>query len=115
MSTAAIQLDHLGVLSRLGLKGSAVAHWLGDHSIPLPTEILSAVRFAGDAWIARLGATDFLIEAGADSKLVSRLSADLSTLPRNVFPVPRCDATFVLAGLGAGSVFAQTCAIDFRL
>src|SRR4051794_10831858 len=109
MSSVAIQLDHLGVLPKLGLKGSAVGDWLHDHSIPLPTEILSAVRIAGSAWIARLGSAEFLIEDSADGNLVSRLSKDFTILPKNVFPVPRCDATFVLAGSEARSVFAQTC------
>jgi sarcosine oxidase, subunit gamma len=114
MSNVAIQLDHLGVLPRLVLKGSGAANWLGEQSISVPLEISSAIPIGNDAWIARLGAGEFLIEGNADSNLVSRLSAELSPLPKNVFPVPRCDATFVLAGSEAGSVFAQTCAIDFR-
>ena len=114
MSNVTIQLDHLGVLPRLGLKGPEVARWLRDRSISVPAEILSVVPVIGDDWIARLGAAEFLLECGADSDLVSRLSADLSSLPAGIFLVPRCDATFVLAGLEARSVFAQTCAINFR-
>jgi hypothetical protein len=115
MSNVAIQLDYLGVLPRIVLKGPEVARWFRDQSIALPVDTFSVVSIADDSWIARLGAAEFLVEGGAESDLVSRLETKLSPLPAGVFLVPRSDVTFVLAGPEARSVFLQTCAINFRL
>jgi sarcosine oxidase subunit gamma len=114
MSKLPVQFEYLGALPRLGLKGPAAARWLRNQSIPVPADILAAASIAGDAWIARVGAAEFLLEAGMECDWVSRLEAQLSALPAGVYIVPRCDATFVVSGPGALSVFAQTCAIDFR-
>jgi len=115
MSRTTIQINHFGVLPRLGLKGPGVARWLGVQSITTPSDILSAVPIAGDAWIARLAAVEYLIEGNTDSDLVSDLRGRLSPLPSGILLIPRCDVTFLLAGSNARSVFAQTCGIDFRL
>jgi sarcosine oxidase gamma subunit len=114
MSNVSIQLDHLGVLPRLGLKGPEVARWLRDQSINVPADIYSTASIAGDAWIARLGTAEFLVEGDTDSDFIARLEPNLSPLPKGVFPVPRSDVTFVLSGPDARSVLAQTCGIDFR-
>jgi sarcosine oxidase gamma subunit len=113
MTIASVQLDHLGVLPRMELKGSEAAPWLRDRSIILPDEIFSTGVLAGDGWIARLGAAEFLVEDSAQSNFVSQLWGDLSPLPTGVFPVHRSDVTFVLSGPEARAVLAQTCAIDF--
>ena len=113
MSNIAIQLDYLGVLPRLGLKGPEVSRWLRDQSITVPVDVLSAAPIDSGAWIARLGAAEFLIEGTADNDFVSHLWKKLSPLPMGVFPIVRCDATFVLSGRDAHLALAQTCAIDF--
>jgi sarcosine oxidase gamma subunit len=115
MTGTAIQLDHLGVLPRLALKGPEVARWLRDQTVAVPRDILSVIPIAGDARIARLGPAEFLIEASPGSDLVSRLRSSLSPLSSGIFLAARCDATFVLSGSDARSVLAQTCGIDFRV
>jgi sarcosine oxidase, subunit gamma len=114
MSDTAIELSDISGLKKLGLKGPGVAAWLASHGIDLPADIFGATRTSDGGWTVRLGTAEFMLEGGTNSDQIPHLEATLESLPPGVYRVPHEEATFQLAGSGAGLVFAQTCGIDFR-
>jgi sarcosine oxidase subunit gamma len=62
------------------------------------------------AFIARLGLTEYLIEADQSNDAVSRVLA-LPNAP-DVYPVPHYDAALIVMGPKAVDLFRQTCSVD---
>jgi sarcosine oxidase gamma subunit len=114
MPQALIQLDDLGALPKLGVKGYGAEEWLGKQGIVPPADILGAARFDAKGWIARLGAAEFFLESGGRNEAWVELEARLTPHPPNVYCIPRSEVTLVLAGADSRLVLAQTCGIDFR-
>ena len=104
---------------RLGLKGSAAADWLGQCQVPVPgrpNSWLSLEPDGGDSagsLVARLGSTEFLIEADPDSSRLRGLAETLGNGHDHVYPVLRQDRAIVLGGQGIEEVLAQVCNVDF--
>src|SRR2546427_578163 len=95
--TAALRhlaLCDLSSLPKLGVKGAGAVAWLRDQGIEVPPATYDTRGLAGaEGLIVRLGASDFFLEGGASDIAVSRLSAELSRFPPQVYRVERQDAT----------------------
>jgi sarcosine oxidase subunit gamma len=108
-------LDVADAAERLGLKGPRAAEWLAAQGVAAPARANTWSRSpAGraDALIARLGASEFFLEAHDPGALAS-LAADLAAEPAGVYPVLREDFAFRLSGPGVHDVLAQVCNVDF--
>ncbi len=110
---ATVSLRDLSTRPKLGVKGPGAATWLKQQGIELPTETYDTRSLKDGGLIARLGSADFFLE-GAGEEEVSRLSAELSRGPAQVYRVERQDAGFLLAGGRSLDVLAQLCSMDFR-
>jgi sarcosine oxidase subunit gamma len=109
-----LALCDLSFLPKLGVRGPAAEDWLRGHQV----DVLPAVydtRPLDGGLIARLGASDFLMEGGVSGNLLGQLAVELDRSPPRVYRVERQDATFVLAGARAGAVLAQLCSLDFSV
>jgi sarcosine oxidase, subunit gamma len=114
MTNSAIQLENLGVLPQLKVKGLGAADWLREHSFAVPSNVFDTLPLSDDAWIARLGETEFLAQWASDDDILTRIGKHLLLPRKDIFSIPCSDATIQLSGAEARSVFAQTCGIDFR-
>ena len=105
-------LIDLSVLPKLGIKGPAADTWLGERSMPVPTNIYDIASCDDGSRLVRLGDDEFFIEQHPAGSRVGGLTSDLTSPVSGVYPVWREDATFVLTGASAGEVLAQTCGVD---
>ena len=108
-------LDVADSAVRLGLKGPRAAEWLAAQGVAAPPRSNSWSRpSAGlaDVLIARLGGSEFFLEAQDHGALAS-LFAGLAAEPAGVYPVLREDFTFRMSGTGVHDVLAQVCNMDF--
>ena len=112
MRTPIVELRRSPRPSLLGVKGPGAVAWLQGEGIDVPAATLAAARLADGTLVARLGASDVFLEAGADATTIFRLRNSLTSRPAGVFVVPHEEAVLVLRGAGALRVFAQTCALD---
>jgi sarcosine oxidase subunit gamma len=106
-------LDVADSAARLGLKGPRAAEWLAAQGTAAPARVNTWSRPpAEDVLIARLGASEFFLEARDHSALAS-LTVGLAAEPGGVYPVLREDFAFRLSGTGVHDVLAQVCNVDF--
>ena len=105
----AVALGDLSHCPRAGVKGPGTAAALNAAGISTPTQPNRWCRSEG-AFIARLGLTEYLIEADQSKDAVSRVLA-LPDTP-NVYPVPHYDAALLIIGPKAIDLFRQTCSVD---
>lgn len=108
-----ILLSDLSFLARAGLKGPQAAHWLAAQGIAAPEQINSWLTLPNDGLIARLGATEFLIEDGAHGQLAASLKPALRSGIAGVYPVLRQDAAIVMTGTDVNSLLLETCSVNF--
>lgn len=111
----AARAERLGVadlshLARTGVKGPGAADWLSALGQPLPAQPNHWLPLPDGGLIARLGNTEYLIEAAP--AVVSRIMQ----APRaaGVYPVLRQDASFALCGERLNELLLQVCNVDFR-
>jgi sarcosine oxidase subunit gamma len=97
--------------ARTGCKGPNAAAWLQARSLPLPPAPNTWVAAAGEGCVARLGSSEFFVEATAP--VIYGLDLALASAPAGVYPVLRADAAFLLEGDGAHEVLAQVCNVNF--
>ena len=111
---SALCLDVADAAARLGLKGPRAAEWLATRGVDPPAGVntWSAPFAQADVLIARLGASEFFLEAHDQGALAS-LAAGLAAEPAGVYPVLREDFAFRLSGTGVHDVLAQVCNVDF--
>jgi sarcosine oxidase, subunit gamma len=110
---SALCLDVADTAARLGLKGPRAAEWLAAQGVAAPARVNTWNRPpAGLVLIARLGASEFFLEAVDDGAL-SSLTVGLAAEPAGVYPVLREDFAFRLSGTGVHDVLAQVCNVDF--
>jgi sarcosine oxidase subunit gamma len=107
---------HCGVIDlswrqRFGCKGANAASWLSALGLPVP-ELPNRWRaLPGEGLVARLGISEYLVEAGPDAE---HLAAVLAAPPgARVYPVMRQDAALMLTGTAVRELFLQTCSFDF--
>ena len=108
-------LDVADTGARMGLKGPRASDWLATQGVAPPARANTWSRSpAGraDVLIARLGASEFFLEAPDDAALAA-LAAGLAAEPAGVYPVLREDRAFRLSGPGVHDVLAQVCNVDF--
>ena len=92
-----------------GVKGPSAAEWLIHQGIEVPAKPNTWLSLAGGALIGRLAETEFFIESGP----AARLASLLDDVPVGVYPVPREDLCFALAGRDIHEVLLQVCSLDF--
>ena len=110
--TAAVRWSRVTDRARTGCKGAHAAAWLSARALPVPPAPNTWAACAGDAGlVARLGSSEFLIEA--DAALVETLDAALASTPQGVYPVLRADAAFLIEGQGVHDALAQVCNVNF--
>src|SRR5205823_4585126 len=97
-------------IPKAGVKGPQAAAWLASQGIEIPSKPNTWLPLPGEALIGRLAETEFFIEGGAAAKLAPLLGE----MPPGVYPVPREDACFVLAGRDIHEVLLQACSVDFQ-
>jgi sarcosine oxidase, subunit gamma len=108
-------LDVADTAARLGLKGPRAAEWLAAQGVAAPAPVNTWSRppaGQADVLIARLGASEFFLEA-QDHGALDSLAAGLAAEPAGVYPVLREDFAFRLSGTGVHDVLAQVCNVDF--
>lgn len=112
---SALCFDVADAAARLGLKGPRAAEWLAAEGVAAPARVNTWSRLPAapaDVLIARLGASEFFLEAHDQGALAS-LAAGLAAEPAGVYPVLREDFAFRLSGTGVHDVLAQVCNVDF--
>jgi sarcosine oxidase subunit gamma len=104
--------------ARLGLKGPRAGDWLAERLATQGVALPPAPNtWSGDPGggliVARLGASEFFLEAETDGAGLPDLTIEPEAAPAGVYPVLREDAAFVLSGSGSTDVLAQVCNVDF--
>ena len=97
-------------LARTGVKGPGAANWLSTLGHSLPTQPNSWLPLPNGGLIARLGDTEYLIEA-APAEISQIMQAPRAA---GVYPVLRQDASFALCGERLNELLLQVCNVDFR-
>lgn len=109
---APITLRDVSWQRRLGLKGPGAAAWLATQSLVVPQPANSWSLDARGLLVARLGTSEFLVEALSPAQ--ERIEQLRVQLPSSgVYPVIRQDAAFVLGGRYARELLLQTCSFNF--
>lgn len=102
---------------RLGLKGPRAGEWLAAQGLALPAAPNTWTETRATPGVpvlaARLGATEFFLEDGADGTTIRRIAASAHEHPPSVYPVLREDWAFQLGGDGVHEVLAQVCNVNF--
>jgi sarcosine oxidase subunit gamma len=113
-SSAACSLHETTERLRIGLKGPNAYTWLQQRGLAVPAAANTWVALAGnDDLIARLGASEFLIDIDPAHAQGARLAHELDVPQSGVYPVLREDRAFVLYGPAADAVLAQVCNVNF--
>ncbi len=109
---APVWLQDCSWRQRFGCKGPDAARWLESLGFTVPQPANSCAIDANDVLVARLGATEFLIEAmGAPSQNI--IAARESFPVPGVYPVVRQDAALILGGPRATDLLLETCNFPF--
>lgn len=103
---------------RLGVKGPRAAEWLAAQGIAVPGTPNTWAHSRDDAdsdalLVARLGESEFFLEADGGGDRLPRLSTSLNQRPPGVYPVLREDWAFTLSGEGVHELLAQVCSFNF--
>lgn len=99
---------------RLGCKGPEATRWLESLGFTVPQAANSFAVDANDVLVARLGATEFLIEAMGTASQGVIAARERLPMP-GVYPVIRQDAAFILGGPRANDLLLETCSYPFAL
>jgi len=106
-------LCDLSALPKLGVKGRKAAEWLQACGVEVPEPLYEVRNLGVDGIVARIGANEFLLEAGLKGDSLAELSEQLGSAAGGVYSVERQEATFVLTGVRALEPLAQVCGVDF--
>ena len=96
-----VGLCDVSLLEKLGLKGPDAATWLGDQGLAVPAEVYASGSLEAGGLVVRLGADEFLLEAGSLDRSLTPLRDALPVDSAQLVPVVREDATLLLCGLRA--------------
>jgi sarcosine oxidase gamma subunit len=112
----ALQLDAHPPRPRCGCKGPGAEGWLREQGYRVPADANTAALDPGGVLVARLAATEFLIEPVAGS--LERVAATRAELmqrrqPTTVYPVARQDLVITLSGAALPALLRQVCSVDF--
>ena len=140
-TNSSVAIADLSCFTRFGVKGPSAAEWLAQQGVPIPTHPNTWCPLSNDGIIARLGMTEFLLEAGipgfdfpftggevdaqsspfeggfrgiSDSSIITRLTQAAQDPPPQVYPVLRQDLAIALSGSAINDLLLQTCSFNFR-
>ena len=101
-------------IARWGCKGPSAPQWLTEHGLPVPPAYNLYCELATGGLIARLGVTEFLIEA--DNATLSPLQDAAIPAGRvhGLYPVLRQDAALQLEGPALHTLLRQVCSVDLQ-
>jgi sarcosine oxidase gamma subunit len=101
---------------RFGCKGPGAGSWLAAQGRRLPLAPNSATLDADGVLVAKLGSSEYLIEAvagGGEPVAAMRAGCADRARPRDVYPVAREDRVLTISGSGLQVLLRQTCSVDF--
>ena len=113
---AALRVDDLSARSRFGCKGPGAPAWLAANGYSIPAAANSALVDTRGVMVARLAASEFLIEAvegEADGVSASLHELGSAARPLDVYPVARQDLVVGIQGPGLQTLLRQVCSVDF--
>ena len=108
-----VVISDLSGLRKAGVKGPQAAAWLTGEGITVPPGTNTWTPLPGGALIGRLAETEFFLQDGVDPGPATKLAPRLDQAPPGVYPVPRQDSCFALAGQEIHAVLLQVCSVDF--
>jgi sarcosine oxidase subunit gamma len=121
VESSMLQFEDCSARPRCGCKGPGAESWLRTQGYRVPAAPNSVVLDDDGVLVARLGSSEFLIEAvngaaaGAGSVRVRNSRAQLNerAQPRDVYAVARQDSVKRLSGSGLSALLRQICSVDF--
>ena len=100
--------------ARWGCKGPAAPQWLAEHGLPVPPVYNRYLELATGGLVARLGVTEFLIEAEAATLGLLLDAAMPAGRVHGLYPVLRQDAALRLKGPALHTLLRQVCSVDLQ-
>jgi sarcosine oxidase subunit gamma len=106
--------DRSLLTARWGCKGPAAPQWLTEHGLPVPPEYNRYRALATGGLVARLGVTEFLIEADSATLGLLQDAALPAGRVHGLYPVLRQDAALQLEGPALHTLLRQVCSVDLQ-
>ncbi len=100
--------------ARWGCKGPAAPQWLAEQGLPLPPDYNRYRELVTGGLVARLGVTEFLIEADAATLGLLHDAAMPAGRVHGLYPVLRQDAALQLEGPALHTLLRQVCSVDLQ-
>ena len=100
--------------ARWGCKGPAAPQWLGEQGLPVPPDYNRYRELVTGGLVARLGVTEFLIEADAATLGLLHDAAMPAGRVHGLYPVLRQDAALQLEGPALHTLLRQVCSVDLQ-
>jgi sarcosine oxidase subunit gamma len=100
--------------ARWGCKGPAAPQWLAEQGLPLPPDYNRYRELVTGGLVARLGVTEFLIEADAATLGLLHDAAMPAGRVHGLYPVFRQDAALQLEGPALHTLLRQVCSVDLQ-
>jgi sarcosine oxidase subunit gamma len=100
--------------ARWGCKGPAAPQWLAEHGLSVPPVYNRYLELATGGLVARLGVTEFLIEADAATLGLLQEAALPAGRVHGLYPVLRQDAALQLEGPALHTLLRQVCSVDLQ-
>ena len=100
--------------ARWGCKGPAAPQWLAEHGLPVPPAYNRYCELATGGLVARLGVTEFLIEADTATLGLLQDAALPAGRVHGLYPVLRQDAALQLEGPALHTLLRQVCSVDLQ-
>ena len=101
-------------IARWGCKGPVAPQWLAEHGIPVPPAYNRYCELATGGLVARLGVTEFLIEADTATLGLLQDAALPAGRVHGLYPVLRQDAALQLEGPALHTLLRQVCSVDLQ-
>lgn len=100
--------------ARWGCKGPAAPQWLAEQGLPVPPDYNRYRELVTGGLVARLGVTEFLIEADAATLGLLHDAAMPAGRVHGLYPVLRQDAALQLEGPALHTLLRQVCSVDLQ-
>ena len=115
-ANAVLRFEDLSLRPRFGCKGPGAERWLAAAGYRVPPEPNSAAVDLDGVLVARLAASEFLIEAadGGSERVGSTLrQLGSEARPADVYLIARQDFVVGIEGTATNPLLRQTCSFDF--
>jgi sarcosine oxidase subunit gamma len=100
--------------ARWGCKGPAAPQWLAEQGLPAPPAYNRYCELMTGGLVARLGVTEFLIEADSATLRLLQDAALPAGRVHGLYPVLRQDAALQLEGPALHTLLRQVCSVDLQ-